>query len=71
MKRELRYKEGERLCDWCDRIADYYNIHALDMKTFRDILGEVSKWSYIIGSNIMMNAMSDRKEKRNEDGLLR
>ena len=51
MKRDLQLKDGERLCDWCDRITDHIMAHDLDRKTLRDIIGEVSKWSYIHGSS--------------------
>ena len=50
MKRNLQLKDGERLCDWCDRITDHIMAHDLDQKTLRDIIGEVSKMSYIHGS---------------------
>ena len=52
MNRTLKLKNDERLCDWCDRIADYYSEHDIDTKTFREIIGEVSKWSYIHGSKV-------------------
>lgn len=51
MIRQLKYNKDERLCDWCDRIAAYYENRAIDAKTLREVLGEVSKWSYIHGSN--------------------
>ena len=47
MKEELRKKKGEKLHDWLDRIADYWNFGT----ELREMLGEVSKESYIKGSN--------------------
>ena len=63
MKRELNPRKDERLCDWCDRIAAYYSKREMDAETFRDILGEVSKWSYIHGSRDTMETILKTKSK--------
>ena len=47
MKKELRLKKDEPLHEWLDRIADYWNFDT----ELREMLGEVSKESYIKGSN--------------------
>ena len=47
MKKELRRKKDESLHDWLDRIADYWNFDT----ELREVLAEVSKESYIKGSN--------------------
>ena len=47
MKKELRIKKDESLHDWLDRIADYWNFDT----ELREVLGEVSKESYLKGSN--------------------
>lgn len=63
MKRDLQLKDGERLCDWCDRITDHIMAHDLDQKTLRDIIGEVSKWSYNHGSRDTMETILKTKSK--------
>lgn len=62
MRKELRLKDGEPLCDWCERIADYYDTHMLNSKTFRDILREVSKLSYIKGSNAVTEILNKHRQ---------
>lgn len=57
MKKNLKLRKNERLCDWCDRLADYIDANDIDRETLRDILGEVSKWSYIHGSNDYQKAI--------------
>ena len=47
MKKELRIKKDEPLHDWLDRIADYWNFDT----ELREVLGEVSKESYLKASN--------------------
>ena len=47
MKKELRIKKDEPLHEWLDRIADYWNFG----EDLREVLAEVSKESYIKGSN--------------------
>lgn len=47
MKKQLQIKKGEKLHEWIDRIAQYWNFG----EELRDILVEVSKESYIQGSN--------------------
>lgn len=47
MKKQLRLKKGEPLHKWLDRIAEYWNFDT----ELRELLGEVSKTSYIHGSN--------------------
>lgn len=51
MKKHLRIKKGEPLHEWLDRIADYWNFG----DELREMLGEVSKESYIHGSNDAFN----------------
>ena len=46
MKKELRIKKDEPLHEWLDRIANYWNFDT----ELREVLGEVSKESYIKGS---------------------
>lgn len=51
MKKHLRIKKGEPLHKWLDRIADYWNFG----DELREMLGEISKESYIHGSNDAFN----------------
>ena len=46
MKKQLQIKKGEPLYEWVNRIAEHYNLS----KEMKDVLSEVSKESYIIGS---------------------
>lgn len=50
MKKELKGREGERLCDWCDRLAVYIAANKCGIKELKEILREVSVSSYIHGS---------------------
>lgn len=47
MEKALRLKKDEPLHKWLDRIAKRYNFG----EQLREVLGEVSKISYIHGSN--------------------
>ena len=47
MKKELKKRKDEPLHEWLDRIADYWNFGT----ELREVLVEVSKESYIKGSN--------------------
>lgn len=47
MRKAIRYKKGEPLYKWIERIADYWNFG----DELREVLSEVSKESYIQGSN--------------------
>lgn len=51
MIRKLKKRKTERLCVWLDRISDYYSEHDIDTKTFRELITEISKESYIQGSH--------------------
>lgn len=57
MKKELRIKKNEPLHEWLDRIADYWNFDT----ELREVLGEVSKESYIHGSN---DTVAQSKEEK-------
>ena len=47
MKKELKKRKDEPLHEWLDRIAEYWNFGT----ELREVLAEVSKESYIKGSN--------------------
>lgn len=68
MRRELKIMKGERLCDWCDRIAEFYANRRMDRETFRDIIGDVSKESYIEGVNDMNKATLGYGKNKNHGG---
>ena len=57
MKKELKHRKDEPLCKWCDRIAAYYDTHNVDTKTFREIIGDVSIQSYIVGGKSMQEIL--------------
>ena len=52
MKKILQIKKTEPLHEWLVRIADYWNFN----DELREILSEISKTSYIKGSNAAINA---------------
>ena len=54
MKKELKIKKDEPLHKWLDRIAKYWNFGA----ELREMLGEISKESYIQGSNDAIKVQS-------------
>lgn len=57
MKKELRIKKNEPLHEWLDRIAGYWNFDT----ELREVLEEVSKESYIQGSNAAIDALKKKK----------
>ena len=56
MKKELRIKKDEPLHEWLDRIADYWNFG----EELREVLAEVSKESYIKGSNAAVESLKQK-----------
>ena len=54
MKKELKIKKDEPLHKWLDRIAEYWNFGT----ELREMLGEISKESYIQGSNDAIKTQS-------------
>lgn len=52
MKKILQIKKNEPLHKWLDRIAGYWNFN----DELREILSEISKTSYIQGSNAAIDA---------------
>ena len=53
MKKQLQIKKNEPLHEWLDRIAEYWNFG----EELREILQEISKESYLQGSNDTAKAM--------------
>ena len=53
MKKELKLKKDEPLHEWLDRIAEYWHFGA----ELRETLEEISKESYIQGSNDTSKAL--------------
>ena len=47
MKKQLQIKKNEPLHEWLDRIAEYWHFG----EELRELIGEISKESYIQGSN--------------------
>ena len=58
MKKELRLKKDEPLHEWLDRIADYWNFDT----ELREVLAEVSKESYIKGSNAAVESLKKNRK---------
>ena len=58
MKKQLRIKKDEPLHKWLDRIADYWNFDT----ELREVMGEVSKESYIKGSNAAVEVQKQKGE---------
>ena len=56
MKKILQIKKNEPLHEWLDRIADYWNFN----EELREILSEISKTSYIQGSNAAIDAQKKK-----------
>ena len=50
MKKEYKRKNDEGLMAWVCRLSGLYEENGMDAKTFRDVLSEVSKQSYIDGA---------------------
>ena len=59
MKKELRLKKGEPLHKWLDRIDEYWNFG----EELREMLGEVSKTSYIHGSKDAQDVLIKNRVK--------
>jgi hypothetical protein len=53
MKEVLRIRKDEPLHEWLDRIADYWNFG----EELREVLGEVSKESYIRGKDAAVESL--------------
>ena len=58
MKKELRKRKDEPLHEWLDRIAEYWNFGT----ELRELLGEVSKESYIKGSADTVKTLKPKGE---------
>ena len=56
MKKELKLKKDEPLHEWLDRIANYWNFGS----ELREVLAEVSKKSYIKGSNAAVESLKQK-----------
>ncbi len=56
MKEELRIKKDEPLHEWLDRIAEYWNFG----EGLREVLGEVSKESYIRGKDAAVESLKQQ-----------
>jgi hypothetical protein len=52
----LRIRKDEPLHDWLDRIADYWNFG----EELREVLGEVSKESYIRGKDAAVESLKQK-----------
>ena len=61
MKKELRLRNGERLCDWCERLAKHYGYKMVGTAELQEVLKEVSVKSYTHGSNDAIDAIKNRR----------
>ena len=57
MKKHLKIRKDERLYEWCDRLAEYICSGEQDPKEVREILGELSKHSYLHGHRDAINVL--------------
>ena len=51
MKKVYKKQPNERLCDWCRRLSEDFMWHRSEPESILEMLEEVSKTSYIVGSN--------------------
>ena len=61
MKKELQLRDGERLYDWCERLAKHYGCKVINSAEGLDVLHEVSVKSYTHGSNDAIGAIKNRR----------
>lgn len=61
MKKELRLRDGERLSDWCERLAGFYGCRVVSSAELQEVLREVSVKSYTHGSNDAIDAIKNRR----------
>lgn len=61
MKKELQLRDGERLSDWCERLAGFYGCRVISSAEWLDVLHEVSVKSYTHGSNDAIGAIKNRR----------
>lgn len=60
MKKPLMLRDGERLCDWCKRLAEHYGGRPLEAAELQEVLREVSIESYTHGSNDAIKVIDNR-----------
>ena len=61
MRKELQLRDGERLCNWCERLAWFYGCMVISSAEWLDVLHEVSVKSYTHGSNDAIDAIKNRR----------
>ena len=61
MKKELQLRDGERLSDWCERLARHYGGRLVIASELQEVLREVSIKSYTHGSNNAIGAIKNRR----------
>lgn len=61
MRKELQLRDGERLSDWCERLAGFYGCRVISSAELLDVLHEVSVKSYTHGSNDAIGAIKNRR----------
>ena len=60
MKKLLKLQKDEKLYQWCDRLAEYLCKRERNATEVREILGELSKHSYIHGSSDAINVLKNQ-----------
>lgn len=60
MKKLLKLQKDEKLYQWCDRLAEYLCERKRNPAEVREILGELSKHSYIHGSKDAINVINNQ-----------
>ena len=61
MKKELMLRDGERLYEWCERLARHYGGRMVIASELQEVLREVSVKSYTHGSNDAIDAIKNRR----------
>ena len=57
MKKQLKLKKDEPLHKWLDRIAEYWHFG----EELRELIGEISKESYIQGTNVTIDILKKKQ----------
>lgn len=61
MRKELQQRDGERLSDWCERLAGFYGCRVISSAELQEVLREVSIKSYMHGINAAIDAIKNRR----------
>ena len=60
MKKLLKLQKNEKLYQWCDRLAEYLCERKRNPTEVREILGELSKHSYLHGHRDAIKVLTNQ-----------